>query len=426
MTNWKKYKLEDISSKITKGTTPSSIGKNFTTYGINYIKAEAVTLDGKIDKNKFTYIDKATNDQLQRSQLSEGDILFSMAGVYLGKTALVRKQHLPANTNQALALIRLKTDIANPDFVHYFFRQRGVFEYVNSITAQSAQPNINLAEIGDLEVFLPGLSIQDRIVSILSSLDDKIELNRRMNQTLEQMAQALFNHYFVDNIDPDNLPEGWSLGKLNDITIKITKGTTPTTLKKQFVSSGINFLKVETLTNFGTFDLKKLNFIDEETDALLSRSRIQKDDILFSIAGTLGRIAMVNENVLPANTNQALAIIRPDKNIIDALYIYYILKLPTIREDIFSQVVQGVQANLSLTVLSNTPVVIPKYADMKKAFLVISPLQKKIESNEAEIRNLLTIRDTLLPKLMSGEIDVSELNEEKLKEDFVTENVLNA
>jgi len=198
---WPKIPLRDLTDKITKGTTPTKSDGGFATDGINFIKAEAVTTQGKIDKSKFAFITEVVHEKYKRSQLEENDILFSMAGVVLGKCALVRKEHLPANTNQALALIRPKRDRIYPLYLHYFLQQPTVFQFVNNSTSQSAQPNINLAEIGALVIKVTTEVEQKAISSILSVLDDKIELNRQTNETLEAMAQALFKSWFVD-FDP--------------------------------------------------------------------------------------------------------------------------------------------------------------------------------------------------------------------------------
>lgn len=194
-------KLKDISVKITKGTTPSKSDGGFSESGINYIKAESVSYDGRIDESTFAFIDDSVHKKLKRSQLEENDILFSMAGAYLGKTGFVTKKHLPANTNQALALIRVNSEIAHPKFVHYCLQQKTIIYYVNNSISQSAQPNINLQQIGDLDIILPPKDDQAKVVSYMSKLDNKITLNRQINQTLEQMAQALFKSWFVD-FDP--------------------------------------------------------------------------------------------------------------------------------------------------------------------------------------------------------------------------------
>ncbi|MCS0411646.1 restriction endonuclease subunit S, partial [Vibrio diabolicus] len=194
-------KLKDITSKITKGTTPSKSDGGFSNSGVNYIKAESVSYDGRIDESKFAYISENVHEKLKRSQLKENDILFSMAGAFLGKTGYVMSHHLPANTNQALALIRVLPEIAHPKFIHFYLQQKKVVHFVNNAVSQSAQPNINLQQIGDLDIYLLPMSKQRLVVNHLESIDNKIALNRQINQTLEQMAQTLFKSWFVD-FDP--------------------------------------------------------------------------------------------------------------------------------------------------------------------------------------------------------------------------------
>uniref|UniRef100_UPI001919F825 restriction endonuclease subunit S n=1 Tax=Psychrobacter immobilis TaxID=498 RepID=UPI001919F825 len=199
--DWTEVSLSELTTKITKGTTPTKKDGGFSSEGVNYIKSEAVTFDGRIDESKFTFISSEIHKKLKRSQLEESDILMSMAGIHLGKTAIVRTRHLPANTNQALALIRPIRNKIYPDYLFYFLQQSSVVYFINNSTSQSAQPNINLQEIGSLNIKYPEYNEQKAIAHILGSLDDKIELNRQMNETLEAMAQALFKSWFV-NFDP--------------------------------------------------------------------------------------------------------------------------------------------------------------------------------------------------------------------------------
>ena len=117
----KVLKLREITTLITKGTTPTTLGHNFTNEGVNFIKAEAVTLDGRIDESVFVHIDELTHEKLKRSKIEMGDILFSIAGMKLGKSAVVKQRHVPANTNQALAIIRADRTRALPEFLHYHF-----------------------------------------------------------------------------------------------------------------------------------------------------------------------------------------------------------------------------------------------------------------------------------------------------------------
>ena len=223
MTLVRDVKLAHITTLITKGTTPTTVGLSFSEQGVNFIKAESVTLDGRIDSGAFAYVDEATHAKLKRSQIQPGDILFSIAGMKLGKSAVVKKEHVPANTNQALAIIRLDQTVAVPEFVHYYFLNPRHYALVNSLTGQTAQPNINLRQVGELDIRLPPPDTQRRIAGILSAYDDLIEVNTRRLAILEEMARRLFDDWFVKFKYPGHgadkivsteigpVPEGWSI-----------------------------------------------------------------------------------------------------------------------------------------------------------------------------------------------------------------------
>jgi type I restriction enzyme S subunit len=225
------------------------------------------------------------------------------------------------------------------------------------------------------------------------------------------MAQAVFKSWFVD-FEPwgGERPSNWQAMTLGDLCVVITKGTTPTTFKKQFVAQGINFIKVESILDDHSFDFSKLAFIDEKTNSLLSRSMIQKNDIIFTIAGTLGRFAFVGEDLLPANTNQAIAIIRADASRITPITLYSFF-VGGLHSDFYTKnIQQAVQANLSLTTIKALPLFLPQKENLIEYSVLIKPLFELIFKNYAENRCLTTLRDTILPRLMSGELSVSDLS----------------
>ena len=186
---WEEKKIGDFAELITKGTTPTSVGCKFEDSGINYIKSESIGAGRQLDKSKYAFISDETHEKLKRSQIREGDILFSMAGAYLGKTGIVRVDDVPANTNQAVAIIRLNSAKVNPEYVYYVLNQPSMVALVNSTSSQSAQPNINLRDIGNLSFGCPDRETQDKIVSLLSNLDTKIETNEAINRNLTEQAQ---------------------------------------------------------------------------------------------------------------------------------------------------------------------------------------------------------------------------------------------
>ena len=304
--------------------------------------------------------------------------------------------------------LRMKNN--NQDFLYYLMKYN-VPLLLNKENG-TVFGSVNKKDIENLEIDIPSnINEQNKISSLLKMLDDKIELNMEINNNLEQQAKSIFKSWFV-NFDPfgGEQPSEMQLIPLKDLCKVITKGTTPTTLGKPFTSSGINFIKAESILNNHSIDNGKFAYIDEETNMMLKRSIIMANDIVFTIAGTLGRFALVDESILPANTNQAVAIIRPDTTKVTPSYLYSFF-IGNWHNDYYSKrVQQAVQANLSLTTIKSLPIPVMNEDEMSKYNELVSPLFALMKSNEAENRTLAQIRDNLLPKLMSGEMDVSDID----------------
>ena len=228
------------------------------------------------------------------------------------------------------------------------------------------------------------------------------------------MAQAIFKSWFLD-FEPfgGEMPDDWKSVVLGELCETVTKGTTPTTLKKQFVSQGINFVKAESILDDHSLDFRKLAFIDDETNTLLSRSVIRENDIIFTIAGTLGRFAYVGADLLPANTNQAVAIIRSNTSKINPVTLYSFF-VGGLHSDFYTKnIQQAVQANLSLTTIKSLPLSLPPKETLSEYSALVHPIFEQTFQNYAESRRLADLRDTLLPKLMSGELSVADLSDAK-------------
>jgi type I restriction enzyme, S subunit len=286
---------------------------------------------------------------------------------------------------------------------------------------------------------LPPLAEQKAIAAVLGALDDKIELNRRMNATLEAMARALFQSWFVDfdpvrakldgrqppNLDPataalfpdhfgseaGHIPKGWEVKTLSELTCLITKGTTPTQndmTGAPISDAQINYVRVNSIDEDGSVLAEKLTTIPESVHAgVLKRSVLMANDVLYTIAGTIGRIAVAEDWLLPANTNQAVAIIRPETEIPSG-FLMLTMRHEAFREELHNNIVHAVQANLSLGMLSKARVVVPPPSVLPQLFRPIDALLSQISANRAQSRTLATLRDTLLPKLLSGELSVAE------------------
>ena len=188
-------------------------------------------------------------------------------------------------------------------FAYYFLQTLHLKQY----DCGASNPTLNRNHIHQIEICYPNVLIQSKIVAILSNYDRLIENNTRRIEILEEMARSLYDEWFIKFRFPGYeqtkmvdselglIPEGWQVKALNKITSVITKGTTPTTLKKNFVENGINFVKVESISGDGGIIEEKLAKIDQETHTLLKRSQLQANDILFSIAGAIGRTTLITK-----------------------------------------------------------------------------------------------------------------------------------
>lgn len=425
---WDVIKLENASEKIGIGPFGSSIKvETFVNDGIPVISGQH--LNGfKLEDSKFNFITLDHAKKLRSANVFRGDVIFTHAG-NIGQVA-----YIPNNSkyekyiiSQRQFYLRCNKERLLPEFITYFFKTPIGQHKLLSNRSQTGVPSIAqpVTHLRNIEIPLPTITEQKRIAEILETLDEKIELNRRMNENLEKIASVLFKHWFVDFEFPNEqgkpykssggkmidselglVPEEWEIKSISEVTKIVTKGTTPTTIGGNFADNGINFIKAESITENHAFDKNKFSFIDEETNDLLNRSKIEIDDLLYTIAGTIGRFLIVDESVLPANTNQAVAIIRINQEMATPYYLQCIFCLPEYKEELFAGVIEAVQANLSLTNIKKLKIILPNKIGLKLFRSQIEPIFKTIVDNQLQNENLAQIRDSLLPRLMSGKIRV--------------------
>lgn len=410
--------------------------------------------DRSIDMAECIYLDSDAVQQYEVYKLRTRDAVIATVGSWptnpasvVGKTICVPEKAEAALLNQNAVRFRT-TDDLDQRFLFYLLKQPDFQTYiVGTAQGSASQASITLNDIFGFEFQRPPLTEQKAIAHILGTLDDKIELNRKMNETLEVMAQALFKSWFVD-FDPVRaklegrkpagldaataalfpsafqdselgpIPSGWKVKPLSELTLLITKGTTPT---QEDIASAlssndqVNYVRVNSIDEDGSVLSGKLTMIPESVHSgVLKRSILKSNDVLYTIAGTIGRIAVAEDWILPANTNQAVAIIRPVPTISSG-FLILTMRQAAFREELHNNIVHAVQANLSLGMLSKARVIIPPEPTLKRIFKPIDDILLKISANRVQSRALATLRDTLLPKLLSGELRIQEA--EKMVED---------
>ena len=360
--------------------------------------------------DKFEYITEDTHQKIKQYIVEEGDVIIAVVGNTIGLVSLIGKSLNGANLTENCDKI---VNLHNYDnrFLYYFLKSQEGQDEIRKGIVGSSQPKLPIYNIERFEIPDISIDIQMKIVEIIEGIDKKIKTNEEINKNLEQQAQAIFKSWFVD-FEPFGgvQPSEMQFIPLQELCKVVTKGTTPTTLGKSFTSSGINFIKAESILDNHSIDSSKFAFIDEETNALLKRSVIKANDIVFTIAGTLGRFAMVDNSVLPANINQAVAIIRPNENKVTPAYLYSFFIGNWHNEYYSKRIQQAVQANLSLTTIKSLPIAVLNNTTMSNYDELVSPLFALMKNNEEENRRLSKLRDTLLPKLMSGELNISDID----------------
>ena len=202
--HWERKRIKTISSVISKGTTPSTIGKDITDEGeVRFLKSENI-VDNSLSVYPQFFIDKETNEILKRSILLEGDILFVIAGASIGKTTILTKEFSPSNTNQAVSFIRLKPN-ENNKFVWYWLISSNIQEQMWVVSVQSAQPNLSMENLGNFHIPYPPISEQQQIVEYLNTrtyeIDELVLMEQKKIELLKEYRQSLISEVITGKID---------------------------------------------------------------------------------------------------------------------------------------------------------------------------------------------------------------------------------
>ena len=304
----------------------------------------------------------------------------------------------------------IDTTIAVPRFVYYAICKID-FE---SLNVGSAVPSMTVPIIEDIEIFLPSLDEQKRIVKVLSSLESKIELNRQINDNLEQQAQALYKSWFVDFEPFKNakfieselglIPEGWKIGKINDV-INLLSGFP--FKSSDFQENGDYQLITIKGVQDGYLDVTSADRLSSLPSKMPQYCILNIGDILISLTGNVGRICIVDRNNLLLN--QRVAILSP-KNIRDSFYAYTMFRSESMKNELIHLARGTAQLNLSPIETGEKLTVIPPDSILEAFAKVGKGTFNQYISLKMENIRLMEMRDSLLPKLMSGELKINEID----------------
>lgn len=353
-------------------------------------------------------------ERLSKHKVHVGDIVYSRRGD-VERRALITEREEGWLCGTGCLRVRLAHPTIDARYFFYYLGHPSVRAYVVRHAHGATMPNLNTSILRGVPLTFPPLPEQRRIAAVLGALDDKIELNRKMNATLEEMAQAIFKSWFIDFDGHDDLveselgmiPRGWEVETLKTLCTSIGNGGTPKRRESSYWEEGhIPWFKTGELS-----DSVLLDSIEHITEAGLTGSSCRlfpRDTILVAIyaAPTVGRLGLLTQ---PSACNQACTALLGK----EPYGPYFLLEsLRAARDRLNSYAVGSAQQNISKKVVENLRLVVPP-ANLARDFAsVVSPFFRKIEISARESRTLAELRDTLLPKLISGEIRVPEAEEE--------------
>lgn len=359
----------------------------------------------EIDFNRIYSTEKTITDSgLNNSSakwIVPNTVTVAMYGATAGKSCIVK---VPMTTNQACCNLTINDEVADYEFVYYSLKND--YTTLASLANGGAQQNLNAQIIKDYVLKMPSLADQRRIASILSSLDRKIELNNKINADLEEMAQAIFKNWFVDfepfkdgkfvDSELGMIPEGWKVGTLGDIT-----NNKSTKVKER------NDVKVLSPVTTGELVLSEEYFTKQVYSSSIAKYKIvNKGDFAYNPArvniGSLGR----NEFDFDGCVSPVYVVF----SVLDRYENYFDLfrKTDFFKDSVASLAIGGVRQSLSYDDLSSIEVIIPSENAVEEFNNLYNQMKKTIKANKLENSRLSLLRDTLLPRLMSGELEIPE------------------
>lgn len=403
---WKEVRLCDVCSELSDGLhkAPKFIEKG------EYIFVNAKNLyNGYILDNDPTKKTSHEEYLKYKKPLGKHTILYSIDGTigniakYRGEKCVLGKGACYLNCNPKIVV---------SSYLYYQLQSSHFKSYIHLMSTGSTIKHISLKTMREYVFELPSLTDQRRIVSILSSLDRKIELNNKINADLEEMAQAIFKNWFVDfepfkngkfvDSELGMIPEGWKVGRLDEIA-DVVGGSTPSKAKPEYYTQkGIAWLTPKDLSNHPAVYTSKGEIdITEEGYNSTSTKLMPKGTILFTSRAPIGYISIAQNDIC---TNQGFKSLVPKKA--GTCFLYCFLKYVT--PEIENKSTGSTFKEASGALMKSLQVIMPDQKVFEEFEEIVSPLFARIESLEKENSRLSLLRDTLLPRLMSGELEVPE------------------
>lgn len=383
-------KFKDICTKIGSGATPKGGKEAYCEDGISLIRSQNV-LDFAFSAGGLAYINELQAEKLKNVIVEEEDVLLNITGDSVARACIVDKKYLPARVNQHVCIIRADSSKAIPSYLLYYLQLNK--KYLLQLASGGATRNALTKDmINNLELELPTIEEQQKVVAVLDDIQKKIDFNNAINENLLQQAQSLYKDRFVDlNPFDGKIPLDWRLGTVSEIIELHDSKRIPLSSRER-----ANLAKI--YPYYGATSV--MDYVDrylfDGIYLLLGEDGTVVDSKGFPILQYVEGKFWVN--------NHAHIITGKNGFTVETLYLLFSLT------NVQSIVTGAVQPKISQANLNKVSVVIPSEAELSAFDSIVQPIFAQIRNLRAENDRLAATRDTLLPRLMSGELDVSRLD----------------
>ncbi len=392
MGEWKEYRLGDLCTKIGSGATPRGGDSAYKDSGISLIRSQNV-LDLAFSHDGLAFIDDEQANDLANVSVQAGDVLLNITGDSVARVCKAPSEVLPARVNQHVSIIR--ADNRNLDGGFLLYQLISMKEHLLSLAEIGATRRaLTKGMIEALTLSVPSLSEQRAIASVLSSLDDKIDLLHRQNKTLEAMAETLFRQWFVEEAKQGSEPKALEDIVDFDPPEKVDKNCEPTYFDMKCLSENLMVIKdgVKRLANSGS------SF--RNGDTLLAKITPCLEN------GKTGFVMDLGDNEVARGSTEF--IVMRAKPTYSPYFIYCLARDPDFRNTAIQSMTGTSGRQRVQTATLKTYQIRFSKVDMDRFEIICHPIFSKVHQNQTNIRTLTQMRDTLLPKLMSGEVRVKE------------------
>ena len=395
-----------INNKGEYGIGASAVDYSDELY--TYLRITDINDDGTLNKNDLKSVDDV---DAKNYLLNENDVVFARTGNSTGKAYYYDK--MDGELVYAGFLIKFSLDPSkiNPKFMKYYVLSKDYKGWVNSMCTGSTRPNINAKMYGNMELILPPREQQDFLVNILGEIDNKIEINKRINKNLDDILDSIFKENFIKEFDNDN--NDWKIKNIGELPLIITDYVANGSFAS--LKENVTILDYEEYAYFiRNTDLKSKSFqkfVNKHSYDFLKKSSLFGNEVIISNVGDVGSVFLCPFLDKPMTLGNNMILVKSRDDAINLNFYLFLLFRSNYGQYLISTITAGsVQSKFNKTEFKSLELTMPNDELIIKFNNLVSPIFDYKNKISDEIVRLTKLRDTLLPKLMSGEIDVSKIN----------------